>query len=241
MCGTFSLPHYRANVNIKNLPIDSGRGIWYNGNVMSERGKFIVFEGTDGSGKSTQMSLLGKFLKGRGVECVLTREPTDSPFGALLRACMTGRMDTDERAIAALFAADRLDHILNPVNGIKKVLEAGKTVLCDRYYFSSFAYNGNFVPLDWVIELNRPAMEALRPDLVVFLDLSPEEGMRRVSRRGETDRYETLDRQKRIRENYFAAFARFRACERVAMIASEEDKARTQENVQRAVLPLFGG
>ena len=53
---------------------------------MAERGKFIVFEGTDGSGKSTQMKMAGKFLRGRGIPCVLTHEPTDSPFGALLRS-----------------------------------------------------------------------------------------------------------------------------------------------------------
>ena len=68
---------------------------------MADKGKFIVFEGTDGSGKSTQMKLLGKFLKGKGIDCILTHEPTDSPFGALLRACLTGRIETDERAIAA--------------------------------------------------------------------------------------------------------------------------------------------
>ena len=118
---------------------------------MANRGKFIVFEGTDGSGKSTQMKMAGKFLQGRGISCILTHEPTDSPFGALLRSCLTGRIDTDERAIAALFAADRLDHISNRVNGIVKHLEEGTTVLCDRFYLSSFAYNGGVVPLEWGI------------------------------------------------------------------------------------------
>ena len=208
---------------------------------MAGRGKFIVFEGTDGSGKSTQMKMAGKFLRGRGIPCVLTHEPTDSPFGALLRSCLTGRVETDERAIAALFAADRLDHISNTVNGIVKTLEAGVSVLCDRFYLSSFAYNGGFVPLEWVIELNRPAMELIRPDLTVFLDVPPEESMRRVSRRGETERYETAEKQRAIRDNYYRLFERFGEREHLVVVRSEEEKEKTQANVRKALLALFGG
>lgn len=206
---------------------------------METKGKFIVFEGTDGSGKSTQMKLLGKYLKTKGVSCFYTCEPTDSPFGALLRSCLTGRIETNEHAIATLFAADRLDHIFNTVNGIKSKLDAGVTVLCDRYYFSSFAYNGGMVSLDWVIELNRPAREALKPDLVLYLDVDPEEGMRRVSRRGETERYETLEKQKRIRENFFAAFERF-PDEQVEIVKSREDKDETQRALRKIIDKAFG-
>lgn len=207
---------------------------------MDTKGKFIVFEGTDGSGKSTQMKMLAKYLAGKGVPCFSTREPTDSPFGALLRSCLTGRVETDEHTIAAMFAADRLDHINNGVNGIKKKLLGGETVLCDRYYFSSFAYNGGFVPLEWVVELNRPAMEALRPDLVVYLDLPPEDGMKRVARRGETDRYETLEKQKKIHDNYLEVFKRFGEEENIVIVKSENDKALTQEHIRKAADKLFG-
>ena len=122
-----------------------------------------------------------------------------------------------------------------------KKLDEGVTVLCDRYYFSSFAYNGGFVPLDWVIELNKPAMSLLRPDLTIFLDLPAEESMRRVARRGETERYETMDRQKRIRDKYFDIFRMFEGRENVAVIRSEEDKERTQANIRAAADKLFGG
>ena len=168
---------------------------------MKNRGKFIVFEGTDGSGKSTQMKMLASYLNEMGARCYLTHEPTDSPVGSLLRSCLTGRIDADEHTIAALFAADRLDHIHNPVNGILKKLNEGVNVLCDRYYLSSFAYNGGFVPLEWVIELNRPAREALKPDLTVFLYLDAEDSMERVMGRGETERYETVERQKLSRSD----------------------------------------
>ena len=206
---------------------------------MKNRGKFIVFEGTDGSGKSTQMKMLASYLNEMGARCYSTHEPTDSPFGALLRNCLTGRVDADERAIAALFAADRLDHILNNVNGLKKKLEEGVNVLCDRYYLSSFAYNGGFVPLEWVIELNRPAREALKPDLTVFLYLDAEDSMERVMGRGETERYETVERQKKIRKNYLDLIARF-PDENVATVVSEADKRDTQEKIRKAVNGLFG-
>ena len=78
---------------------------------MATKGKFIVFEGIDGSGKSSQMRLLAQYLGDRGVRVHLTCEPTQSPIGSLLRDCLTGKLDTDERTIAALFAADRLHHI----------------------------------------------------------------------------------------------------------------------------------
>lgn len=207
---------------------------------MKTKGKFIVFEGTDGSGKSTQIKLLAKYLASKGTQVYLTCEPTDSPFGAQLRSCLTGRIQTDEHTIAALFAADRLDHIFNTVNGIRRKIEEGVTVLCDRYYFSSFAYNGGFVSTDWVIALNTPAMNALKADLTVFLDLSPEESMRRVSRRGETDRYETLERQKIIRAKYFELFEKLRAGENIAVVESKESKEETQAAVRALADKLFG-
>ena len=206
-----------------------------------DKGKLIVFEGTDGSGKSTQIKLLAKYLKAKGIECLLTHEPTDSPFGALLRACLTGRIEADERAIAAMFAADRLDHVSNGINGIRKQLDAGISVLCDRFYFSSLAYNGGLVPAEWVAQLNAPVMEMCRPDLTVFIDLTPEESMKRVSRRGETERYESLETLTKVREAYFDAFRRFGAEEQIVVIRSEEDRDRTQANIRREVGKLYGG
>lgn len=206
---------------------------------MSNRGKFIVFEGTDGSGKSTQIKYLSRYLEGNGVPCYVTREPTESPFGALLRSCLSGRVETDEHTIAAMFAADRLDHIFNRVNGILKKLEEGTTVLCDRFYLSSFAYNGGMVDTEWVITLNETARKALLPDLTIFIDLPTEEGMRRVSRRGETDRYETFERQLKIREKYFELFERFKD-ENVRIVQSEIEKDSTQAHIRRIINEEFG-
>lgn len=206
---------------------------------MNTKGKFIVFEGIDGSGKSTQMKLLSQYLAGRSVPNICTHEPTDSPFGRLVHACMKGSVDTGEHTIAAMFVADRLDHIENPVYGMKKTLDEGTTVLCDRFYLSSFAYNGGQTDLDWVISINEPAMKALRPDLTIFLDLSAEEGMERVLRRGELDRYESLEKQRKIRERYFELFRLFDG-ERIRIVKSEAEKERTQDAIRRAVEEELG-
>lgn len=222
------------------LAIDCFAGVRYNKVMEQTKGKLIVFEGTDGSGKSTQLKLLAKYLKQKGVETYSTCEPTDSPFGATLRACLTGRIETNEHTIAALFAADRIDHIFNAVNGIKCKLEKGITVLCDRFYLSSLAYNGGIVSGDWVYALNRPAMEAVRPDLTLFLDLNVEESMGRVGRRGETERYETVERQRAIRARYYALFGEFAERDHIKIIQSEADKTATQEHIRREADKLFG-
>ena len=221
--------------------VDFPAGVCYNETMTQERGKFIVFEGADGSGKSTQLKQLSKYLKAKGIPCISTREPTDSPFGALLRSCLTGRIDTNEHTVAALFAADRLDHIYNTHNGILKLLDEGTTVLSDRFYLSSLAYNGGMVDADWVYSLNAPAMNAVQPDLTIFIDLSTEESFRRVARRGETERYETLEKQRLIRERYFALIEKFRERDHIAVIESNEDKDVTQACIRAVVDKLFEG
>lgn len=181
------------------------------------RGKFFVFEGIDGSGKSTHARLLKERLEEAGYRVWLTCEPTEGEAGTLLRRCLTGAADLPEQAIAGLFMTDRLDHILRPTEGILVHLERGEIVLCDRYYFSSFAYNSLFAPMDWIIEINRVARETLRPDLTVFLDIPPESFASRMTDRAERERYEKIETLTRVRDNYLKAFA----ClpdERVAMV-----------------------
>jgi len=169
-------------------------------------GKFIVFEGIDGSGKSTHAVLLKERLEKEGYRVFLTCEPTDGEAGRLLRRCLTGKADLPEQALAGLFMTDRVDHILNPVSGILRHIEEGEIVLCDRYYFSSFAYNGSYAPMEWVIEINRIARERLRPDVTFFLDILPEAFLSRIETRGATERYEKVEVLRRVRDNYFKAF-----------------------------------
>ncbi|WP_244228408.1 dTMP kinase [Mucilaginibacter kameinonensis] len=147
---------------------------------------FIALEGIDGSGKSTQVKLLKKKLEGAGLKVYTTCEPTDSPIGKIIRDIFSGRMEADHRTIAGLFVADRLDHLLNKKNGILKMLEEGHTVITDRYYLSSYAYQSPHMDLDWVIQANSLSAELLRPDLNVYIDISAEISVARIAKGRET-------------------------------------------------------
>src|SRR5215469_1053706 len=168
---------------------------------------FIAFEGLDGSGKSTQAKLLAKNLEERGLKTYLTSEPTDSSIGRLIRDIFQHKQEADHRTIAALFAADRLDHLLNKTNGVLKKMEEGYTVITDRYYFSSYAYHGTHMDMNWVIEANSLSADLLRPDLTIYIDMSPEESMKRLDKgRSSTELYETTENLRQVKEKYFEAF-----------------------------------
>jgi len=165
---------------------------------------FIALEGIDGSGKSTQINLLKNNLEMTGHRVYTTFEPTDGPIGRLIRDIFNHRMEADQRTIAGLFVADRLEHILNKENGMLKKLEEGFTVITDRYYFSSYAYHGVHMPVDWVIQSNALAAGILRPDLNIFIDIDPETGMERIRKgRNSLELFETLENQKKVRDKYF--------------------------------------
>ena len=164
---------------------------------------FIVFEGIDGSGKSTQIRLLEEYLNARGHRVWRTAEPSDGPAGKLIRQVFSGAYPADDRVVAGLFVADRLEHILHAENGMQKALNEGYTILCDRYYLSSYAYQGVHMPLDWVMQANSMAASLLKPDLHIYLDLSPEKALERI-RKGREDRelYETMDNLSRVHSLY---------------------------------------
>ena len=172
-----------------------------------EKGKFIVLEGIDGSGKSSQIAPLVRRLEALGIPCRADREPTDRPVGRLIRQALRGETTLDPRVIAALYAADRLDHLVNGENGLCAAVDSGITVVSDRYYFSSYAYHSVDVDMDWVIGANSLSAELIRPTLTVFLDVSVEEAMERI--RANRDREELFEREDRLRKTrklYFQAF-----------------------------------
>jgi dTMP kinase len=173
-----------------------------------KKNRFIAFEGIDGSGKSTQVKLLAEKLKAEGYKVYTTAEPTDGPIGTMIRKIMKTEMQADERTIAALFVADRLEHILNKANGILKMLDEGYTVITDRYYFSSYAYHGTHIDMNWVIQANSICAELLRPGLTIYIDSPPEVSMTRInSGRTSTEHYETTENLSNVRNKYLEAFA----------------------------------
>ncbi|MBO5955701.1 MAG: dTMP kinase [Clostridia bacterium] len=204
---------------------------------MGTKGKFIVFEGIDGSGKSTQMKILSQRLAKRGIKTRLTLEPTYGLVGETLHNILSGKIKADPKVTAALFVADRLDHITNSENGVLKCLESGETVICDRYYFSSYAYQSTEVPAEWVIEANRLCAETLRPDVTIFIDISPDEAMRRINANRETiEIYENKDKLTSVREAYFKAFERMKDSETIKVINGERTPEEIADEIESFVI-----
>jgi len=168
---------------------------------------FIALEGIDGSGKSTQVKLLAEKLEGAGHKVYATFEPTDGMIGTMLRNILRGSIRADHRTIAGLFLADRLDHLLNETTGLVKKMTDGYTVITDRYYFSSYAYHGAHMDMDWVIAANKMCAQILRPDVNIFIDVPPEVSMERIgANRQATELFETLENLKNVRAKYLEAF-----------------------------------
>lgn len=204
------------------------------------RGRFFALEGIDGSGKSTQLKLLAQKLEAAGHPCRTTCEPTDGPMGKLLRQVLTGQIQCDSRVVAPLFVADRLDHLLNRETGICQALEQGITVLTDRYYFSSYAYQSVDLPLEWVIEANRPCAEILRPTATLFIDVTPELALERITQNREsTELFETKDRLTRTREQYFRAFEAQKEAERVIILPGDKDVEELAQDIFDRVAAFF--
>ncbi|PTX63121.1 thymidylate kinase [Kordia periserrulae] len=193
---------------------------------------FIAIEGIDGSGKSTQAKNIAKRLEAEGHKVYLTFEPTDMRIGKMIRSILGGKEKADEKVIAALFAADRLDHVLHETEGILKKLAEGYIVITDRYYFSSYAYHGAHVDMDWVIASNQMAANILKPSVNIFVDVSPEVAMKRINANRETvEIYETLDNLKAVQSQYLRAFKKLQHEEHIVKVNGDE----SPENVTAAL------
>jgi dTMP kinase len=200
---------------------------------------FIAFEGIDGSGKSTQVKLLADKLTEKGHKVYTTHEPTAGPIGKMIRDIFNHRMEGDQRTIAALFVADRLEHLLNKTDGILQRLAEGYTVITDRYYFSSYAYHSVHVEMDWVIAMNREASKLLRPDLNIYIDISPEVSMQRIQKgRESVEMYETLENQKQVYTMYEKAFELEKDNEMIFRVKGDQLATRISEEIWEGIARL---
>lgn len=164
---------------------------------------FIVIEGVDGSGTTTQLRSLAGWLSERGVAAWITHEPTDLPSGRLVRSVLRGEVEARPETLARLFAADRYEHLYGR-EGIVERAGRGELVVCDRYVASSLAYQGQACGPELPARLNEGYP---LPELTVFFDIDPEISMRRVDGRGEREIFEELEIQKRVRAAYEAALS----------------------------------
>ena len=205
-----------------------------------KEGRFIVFEGIDGSGKSTQIQLLKNRLNRENIKFYSTFEPTDSPIGSLIHQIMTGRVRSDNKVIAALFVADRLDHLLNPTNGIYAKIMDGISVISDRYYFSSYAYHSIDMPMDWVIAANSQSAEILRPSVTVFLDVNPEDAIKRISKtRFTPELFENKERLVSVREKYFEAFDKLKDEENILIVDGGKEAHQLEAEIWEKIRVYF--
>ena len=203
---------------------------------MPERGKFIVFEGLDGSGKGTQISALRDHIRSTGAEAYFTAEPTLSSTGGMIRDALGGHLRRDAYELSALFLADRIFHNVNPINGIRQYIEKGIDVVCDRYYYSSFAYQGIEADLDWVMKMNLGCNEILKPDLCIFLDIDISTGEKRISEnRFDREIYENVEAQRRIRKRFFEVFDRIMENENIKIV----DASRTVPEVSADIIKIY--
>lgn len=169
-----------------------------------KRGLFISFEGPDGSGKTTQISLLNDYLKSLGYEVLMTREPGGTPISENIRSIILNP-DNDEMnpmTEALLYSASRAQHVAEK---IKPALDKGMIVLCDRFMDSSIAYQGYARELgDCIRIINEYAVMGVQPDLTFFMNLSAEDGMARAEKRHKLDRLEQedIDFHKKVYEGY---------------------------------------
>ena len=204
------------------------------------KGVFIAFEGIDGSGKSTQIQLLTEKIKEKGIRCYQTCEPSTGPLGSMTRQILTGRIKTDNRVIAAMFAADRLDHLLNEVDGIVAKVEDGICVITDRYYFSSYAYHSVDVPMDWVIKTNEESAKVLRPDVTVFIDIDADTAMERITKnRFHTELFEKKSRLEKVRNNYLKAFELMKEEEKVLIVDGTKSVEEIAEEIWGQIKGMF--
>jgi dTMP kinase len=194
---------------------------------------FITLEGPEGSGKTTQIQLLVGWLQEQGHEVVLTREPGGTDIGDQIRAVLHDPRNTamDATAEILLYSADRAQHVAQV---IRPALADGKVVVSDRYYDSTLAYQGygRRLDLEMLRAITAFATGGLKPDLTIYLNIAPEEGLQRRQAGGdEWNRLdaEALEFHQRVRAGYMELIAQ--EPERWAVI----DAARTLEEVQEQI------
>jgi dTMP kinase len=162
------------------------------------RGKFVSIEGIDKCGKSTHAKLLAGWLRSQGYDVVITDEPTDSVVGKIIKQILRGELKVPIGIEALLFAADRVQHVVNLIN---PALQEGKVVISERYIHSSLAYqSARGLSMSWIKKINKYAPE---PDLTILIDVPTKAAVSRARPSRKLDEFEKdMALQERVRRNY---------------------------------------
>ncbi len=201
---------------------------------------FVVFEGIDGSGTTTQLSLLSQRLRNAAVPFTATSEPTRGPVGALIHSVLSGSLPLAPETLALLFAADRNEHLYHGPESVAANAET-KLVVCDRYLFSSLAYQSVDCDFDFVASLND---RFPLPEILFFIDAPLEVCARRRSGRAAVQIFETDEYQRRVLGQYEKALTRFsKAPMRLVRLDGTRKKEEIAEEVWKIIsaMPIVKG
>lgn len=165
-------------------------------------GRFIVFEGIDTDVLTDQASRLATWLRSEGLSVVTTREPTDGPIGAQIRLVQNDRLMVDQLTLAALYLADRMDHLYRAEGGILSDLKENNYVVCTRYLLSAYVYQSDVASFEWLRQINQLCRW---PDLMIFVDTPVESVLRQLVKR-EGYKAEELERQRATLEKERASY-----------------------------------
>lgn len=192
------------------------------------KGKFIVFEGIDGSGKSTQAKLLHKSLISNGLECILTFEPTNQNYGKKIRDSFSTERLAPSTELQ-YFTLDRKEHLEDLVI---PTLEKGIHVISDRYYFSTAAYQGAREVFDYREILEAQMHEFIKPDICFLLDIDIDVSYSRIENRGTANSFENIEYLKKVH----SIFQEIKANKDYNSTIVNIDGNRTQELIQKEIL-----
>ena len=202
----------------------------------SGSGKFIVLEGLDGAGKTTHIELLKQKLSEQGRTVYATAEPTVSAAGGLIRDALAGLHIRSASELASLFLCDRIQHNVNPKNGIIGFLQSGTDVICDRYYYSSMAYQGIDSDISWVAHMNLDCPDITRPDACIFLDLPVKKCIERMaSARLTAEIYETEEIIKRVKRRFADTFRMCNEKENIFIVNADRSKEEVSAEIYSIV------
>lgn len=198
----------------------------------TKQGRLIVLEGIDGAGKTTQASLLEAHLRAQGREVFRTAEPTPFPSGIALREALGGKVKKSECEMATMFVLDRIAHNIHPTDGLHAKLAAGVDIICDRYYYSTLAYQGQSTDYAWVKAMNLSCPEIRKPDLCIYLDLTPAQSLERIrAGRDSVEIYENEETLTKVRNAFLSVLDDLSSTDRIVLI----DAYRTPEEIARDI------
>ena len=205
------------------------------------KGKFIVIEGIAGCGKGTQISLLYNKLIKSGIPVKQTAEPTNTTVGGIIRDALSGRLELTIPELAALFMADRVTHNINSFDGIKMTLEDGFNIICDRYYYSSFAYQGLDCDMQWVMDINLKCPDIMKPDLCIFLDLPADISKKRMKNANRNlELYEKdVKKSEQIRNNFYKVFEILKNTQNIKIIDANRPCNVITDEIYNCVIDII--